>query len=154
MLSRRVRALVSAQYIWLSLPLRRRLLQARQAQLLLQRRSPRKQMLPEAGHSKECGIEEHVDLRVGDLLEALKINIPEVDLLLLLQQFPLLLRTQPALPHNLARDWRCSVDRSSMSQWRCVDVVSAFARSRGFTFTPCYRPTRWLGALRRAQLHS
>ena len=32
---------------------------------------------------KECGIEDHVDLRVGDLLETLKDNVPEVDLLLL-----------------------------------------------------------------------
>ena len=35
------------------------------------------------GYWKECGIEDHVDLRVGDLLETLKDNVPEVDLLLL-----------------------------------------------------------------------
>lgn len=32
---------------------------------------------------KECGVEEHIDLRVGDLLETLKEDVPEVDLLLL-----------------------------------------------------------------------
>jgi predicted O-methyltransferase YrrM len=36
---------------------------------------------------KECGIEDHVDLRVGDLLETLKNNVPEVDLLLLDSEF-------------------------------------------------------------------
>jgi len=35
------------------------------------------------GYWKECGIEDHVDLRVGDLLETLKDNVPEADLLLL-----------------------------------------------------------------------
>lgn len=35
------------------------------------------------GYWKECGVEEHVDLRVGDLLETLKHDLPEVDLLLL-----------------------------------------------------------------------
>lgn len=35
------------------------------------------------GYWKECGIEGHIDLRVGDLLETLKNNVPEVDLLLL-----------------------------------------------------------------------
>ena len=35
------------------------------------------------GYWKECGVEEHIDLRVGDLLETLKDGVPEVDLLLL-----------------------------------------------------------------------
>lgn len=35
------------------------------------------------GYWKECGVEEHIDLRVGDLLETLKSDLPEVDLLLL-----------------------------------------------------------------------
>lgn len=35
------------------------------------------------GYWRECGVEQHVDLRVGDLLETLKHDIPEVDLLLL-----------------------------------------------------------------------
>jgi predicted O-methyltransferase YrrM len=37
---------------------------------------------------RECGgVEEHVDLRVGDLLETLKEGVPEVDLLLLDSMF-------------------------------------------------------------------
>ncbi|KAF2623374.1 S-adenosyl-L-methionine-dependent methyltransferase [Macroventuria anomochaeta] len=35
------------------------------------------------GYWEECGVEEHIDLRVGDLLETLKNDVPEVDLLLL-----------------------------------------------------------------------
>lgn len=35
------------------------------------------------GYWKECGVEEHIDLRVGDLLETLKVDVPQVDLLLL-----------------------------------------------------------------------
>ena len=35
------------------------------------------------GYWKECGVEEHIDIRVGDLLETLKQDVPEVDLLLL-----------------------------------------------------------------------
>lgn len=35
------------------------------------------------GYWKECGVEQHIDLRVGDLLETLKSDLPEVDLLLL-----------------------------------------------------------------------
>ncbi|KAH6637492.1 hypothetical protein C7974DRAFT_470411 [Boeremia exigua] len=35
------------------------------------------------GYWKECDVEEHIDLRVGDLLETLKGDLPEIDLLLL-----------------------------------------------------------------------
>ncbi|OSS46501.1 hypothetical protein B5807_08607 [Epicoccum nigrum] len=35
------------------------------------------------GYWKECGIEDHVDLRVGDLLETLKDKVFEINLLLL-----------------------------------------------------------------------
>jgi predicted O-methyltransferase YrrM len=39
------------------------------------------------GYWKECGIEDHVDLRVGDLLETLKDKVLEIDLLLLDSEF-------------------------------------------------------------------
>ena len=35
------------------------------------------------GYWKECSVEEHIDFRVGDLLETLKDGNPQVDLLLL-----------------------------------------------------------------------
>jgi predicted O-methyltransferase YrrM len=35
------------------------------------------------GYWRECGVAEHIDIRVGDLLETLKQDVPEVDLLLL-----------------------------------------------------------------------
>ena len=35
------------------------------------------------GYWRECGVEQHIDIRVGDLLEMLKQGVPEVDRLLL-----------------------------------------------------------------------
>lgn len=43
------------------------------------------------GYWKECGVEEHIDIRVGDLLETLKQDVPEVDLLLLDSEYHVLL---------------------------------------------------------------
>jgi predicted O-methyltransferase YrrM len=39
------------------------------------------------GYWKECGIEDHVDLKVGDLLKTLKDKVLEIDLLLLDSEF-------------------------------------------------------------------
>lgn len=36
---------------------------------------------------KQCGVDGYIDLRIGDLLETLKVDVPEVDLLLLDSKF-------------------------------------------------------------------
>lgn len=50
---------------------------------------------------KQCGemVEQEIDLRVGDLLETLKQDIPEVDLVLLDSKFSTLERFQPVRHH-------------------------------------------------------
>ncbi|KAJ8110990.1 hypothetical protein OPT61_g6306 [Boeremia exigua] len=95
------------------------------------------------GYWKECGVEQYIDLRVGDLLETLKNNLPKVDLLLLDRPAGIPAGAGEWLPeHHLAVHERIRDERvSAQASLRLLKVASV----RGFitAMTRCWGRCCW-----------